>query len=166
MRGAKIVSKSDLSEFAEYIIDNSDTIVVGDLITVNVDGHATLVTNSDEPIAGVAQGFVGKHGEHITFDSGYTDRITVDGDNETVDQAKVIVEGGREVRLVMDADAVLATTNVLQYFNTNNSYEVDVADASDSDGALQLLKVDPEGTGDMSMGMYRIADHQKGSTAS
>ena len=44
----------------------------------------------------------------------------------------------------------------------NNAIQVDVADASDTNGAVQLLKLDPEGVSDASMGLYRIADHQLG----
>jgi hypothetical protein len=166
MRGATVVSKSSLSRLADFIIDNSDTLVIGDLVTVNSDGHVTLVTNADEPIAGVVVEFVGYQGEHIEFDSGTTDRITVASDNETVGYKKARVDTGTEIEIDIDADDTLSTTNLLQYFNTNNSYQVDVADASDTDGALQLLEIDPEGVGDLSMGRYRIADHQKGRTAS
>jgi len=47
------------------------------------------------------------------------------------------------------------------YFGTDKD-AVDNADASDTNGALQLIKLDPEGTSDASMGLYRIADHQLG----
>ena len=158
MRGATVVSKPELSYFASYIIDNSDTMYIGDLVTINIDGHATLITSSDEKIAGVCVGFVGKSGEQITLTG--NDYLTVDSDNETVDQTKAIIDIGRNILIQIDSDDSLAATNLGQFFDTNNSYQVDVADASDSSGALQLVKLDPEGNSDASMGVYYIADHQ------
>lgn len=162
MRGATITSRNEWSNVKSILADDSVTFVVGDLVTVNSDGHVALVTNSDEKIAGVVVGFVGKNGQHVDYASGYNDRITTTADNTTVAMVKIQIDCGRELEFIMDADDVLAQTNLFQYFNTNNSYQVDVADASDSNGALQLIQLDPEGTGDASMGTYRIADHQFG----
>ena len=155
MRGATVVSKPEDSVMAKYIIDNSDTMYKGDLVTINTDGHATLVTSSDEKIAGVCEGFVGKNGESVTLTG--SDYLTVDSDNETVDQTKAIVNVGRNIRIKIDADDDLSATNLGQFFDLNNSYQVDVADASDSSGALQLIEIDPD---DASKGVYVIADHQ------
>ncbi len=166
MRGATVKSKPERSDILPILMGNSVTFVIGDLVTVDSDGYLQLVTSSDEPICGVVKGFVQKTGEHVDFASGYNDRITTDSDNATVDMDEALVDVGRDIWIQMDADASLAQANLFQYFDTNNSYEVDVGDASDTDGALQLIKLDPEGTGDASMGLYRIADHQFGSTAS
>ena len=73
-----------------------------------------------------------------------------------------LVDVGKDIWFQMDADASLAQTNLFMYFDLNNSYQVDVADASDTNGAVQLIKLDPEGVSDASMGLYRIADHQFG----
>jgi hypothetical protein len=162
MRGATIKSRPELSRKKAVLMDDSITVVIGDLVTVNTDGHVALITNSDEKIAGVVTGFTGKHGQAVPFDSGYNDRVTTASDNTTSAMNKAILDVGREIEIQIDADASLAQTNLLQYFNTNNSYQVDVGDASDSNGALQLIKLDPEGVSDASMGLYRIADHQLG----
>ena len=157
-RGATIVSKPELSVNIPYIINTSATIYIGDLVTINTSGFVALVTSSDEKIAGVCVGFVGPDGELPALTG--TDYLTVAADNTTVAQYKAIVDIGRNIMIKIDADDVMATTNLGQFFDTNNSYQVDVADASDSSGALQLIKLDPEGVADMSMGVYYIADHQ------
>ena len=107
-------------------MDDSVTYVMGDLVTVNTDGHAAFITNSDEKIAGVVIGFVGKHGQSLNFDSGYEDRFTSASDNTTSAANEVIIDAGREIEIQIDADASLAQTNLFQYFNLNNSYQVDV----------------------------------------
>lgn len=162
MRGATVKSNAERSRILSILMDDSTTYVIGDLVTVNTDGHLALITSSDEKIAGVVQGFVGPNGEHVDFDTGYNDRVTSDSDNTTDEQYEALVDVGREIWIQIDADASLAQTNLFQYFDLNNSYQVDVGDASDSHGAVQLIKLDPEGTGDASMGLYRIADHQFG----
>lgn len=162
MRGATIKSRPERSDLLPILMGNTVTFVIGDLVTVDSDGYLQLLTSSDEKVAGVVTGFVGKNGEHVDFATGYEDRITTSGTNATVKMDHAIVDVGREIWFQMDADASLAQTNLFQYFDTNNSYQVDVADASDTNGALQLIKLDPEGVSDASMGLYRIADHQFG----
>lgn len=162
MRGSEIKSKTEKSDFLPILMGNTVTFVIGDLVTVDSDGLLQLVTSSDEKIAGIVTGFVGKNNEAVDFLSGYTDRVTTTSDNSTVAMNRAIVDVGREIWIQIDADASLAQTNLFQYFNTNNSYQVDVADAADTNGALQLIKLDPEGVSDASMGLYRIADHQFG----
>jgi len=162
MRGATVKSPEQYSRILPILADDSVTYVLGDLVTVNTDGHVALVTNSDEKIAGVVTGFVDRNGVHVAFDTGYNDRVTTDSDNTSDEYVYILVDVGREIWIQIDADASLSQTNVFQYFDLNNSYQVDVGDASDTNGALQLLKLDPEGEDDASMGLYRIADHQLG----
>lgn len=162
MRGATIKSRADKSDILPILMGNSVTFVMGDLVTVDTDGYLQLITSSDEKIAGVVRGFVGKGEEHVDFLSGYNDRVTTESDNATVDQYRALVDVGREIWIQIDSDDDLAQTNLFQYFDLNNSYQVDVGDAADTNGALQLIKLDPEGTSDASMGLYRIADHQFG----
>jgi hypothetical protein len=157
-----VKSRAERSDYISYILDDSDTFTLQRLVTLNTDGHLDHVTNADEKILGVLTGFVDKNGKSIDFDSGSDVAFTAASDNTTSAQVKGIVDVGREIWLQLDADASLAVTNLGQYFDLNNSIQVDVADASDTDGAVQLIKLDPEGVSDDSMGLYRIADHQLG----
>ncbi len=160
MRGATIKSNPERSRILPILIDDSITVVMGDLVTVNTDGHVALITNSDEKIAGIVTGFVDRNGKHVDFTTGYSDRVTTDSDNTSDEYVNALVDVGREIWFQIDADASLAQTNLFMYFDLNNSYQVDFDDASDTNGAVQLIKLDPEGVGDASMGLYRIADHQ------
>ncbi len=163
MRGATVKSNPERSRILPILIDDSITVVVGDMATVNTDGHVALITGSDEKIAGTITGFVDADGVSPDFTTGFRDRITTDSDNTSVALVRALVDVGREIWFQMDADDSLSQTHVFMYFDLNgNSYEVDVATASDTNGAVQLVKLDPEGTGDASMGLYRIADHQLG----
>lgn len=157
-----VKSRPERSDFLPILLDDSTTYTLQRLVTVNTDGHVANVTSSDEKIAGVLVGFVGPNGESVDFDSGSKVAVTTDSDNTSDEQIHGIVDIGREIWIQLDADSTLAQTNIFQYFDLNNNIQVDVADASDSNGAVQLLKIDPEGTGDESMGLYRIADHQLG----
>ena len=161
MRGATIKSNPERSRILPILIDDSITVVIGDAVTVNTDGHVALVTASDEKIAGIVTGFVDAQGVHVDFTTGFNDRIATDSDNTSDELVNALVDVGREIWFQMDADDSLAQTNLFMYFDLNaNSYEVDVGTASDSNGAVQLVKLDPEGVSDASMGLYRIADHQ------
>ena len=162
MRGATIKSNPERTRILPILIDDSITVVIGDMVTVNTDGHVALASNSDEKLAGTVTGFVDADGVSPAFATGFRDRVTTDSDNTTVALVRALVDVGREIWFQMDADASLSQTHVFMYFDLNNSYQVDVGDASDTDGAVQLLKLDPEGSGDASMGLYRIADHQLG----
>jgi hypothetical protein len=157
-----VKSRAERSDFRQFTLDDSDTFTLQRLVTVNTDGHLDHVSSSDEKIMGVLVGFIDSNGKSVTFDSGSEVAFTADSDNTTVAKVKGIVDTGREIELQLDADAALAETNVGQYFDLNNAIQVDVADASDTAGAVQLLKLDPEGVSDASMGLYRIADHQLG----
>jgi hypothetical protein len=160
-----VKSRAQRSDYLPFILDDSDTFTIQRLVTLNSDGHLDHITNSDEKILGVLTGFRDKNGKTIDFDSGSDVAFTAASDNTTDAEVSGIVDVGRNIWIQLDADASLATTNLGQYFDMNNSIQVDVADASDSNGAVQLIKLDPEGdqgTADASMGLYRIADHQFG----
>jgi hypothetical protein len=160
-----VKSRAERSDYLQFLLDDSDTFTIQRLVTLNTDGHLDHITNADEKILGVLVGFVDPSGKSIDFDSGSDVAYTADSDNTTSALVRGIVDVGRDIWVQLDADADLATTNLGQYFDMNNSIQVDVADASDTNGAVQLIKLDPEGdqgTANASMGLYRIADHQFG----
>lgn len=161
-----VKSRAERSDFLRFVLNDSETFTLQRLVTVNTDGHLAHVTNSDEPIMGVLTGFVDDNGVSIDFDSGSDVAYTADGDNTSDELVNGIVDVGRELWIQLDADASLAVTNIGGYFDMNDSIEVDFADFSDTDGAVQLIKLDPEGVSDASMGLYRIADHQLGHLSS
>lgn len=157
-----VKSKVERSDFLKFVLNDSETFTIQQLVTVNSDGHLAHVTNADEKIMGVLTGYVDDFGKSVDFDSGSDVAFTAASDNTSGALVNGVVDTGRELWIQLDADAALAVTNIAQYFDMNNAIQVDVADASDTNGAVQLLKLDPEGVSDASMGLYRIADHQLG----
>ena len=157
-----IKSRAERSDFLPFVLNDSETFTLQQLVTVNTDGHLAHVTSSDEKIMGVLTGYVDDFGKSIDFNSGSDVAFTAASDNTSSALVNGIVDVGRELWIQLDADASLAVTNIGQYFNLNNAIQVDFADASDTNGAVQLLRLDPEGVSDASMGLYRIADHQLG----
>lgn len=161
-----VKSRAERSDFLRFVLNDSETFTLQRLVTVNTDGHLAHVTSSDETIMGVLTGFVDDNGKSVDFDSGSDVAYTADGDNTADELVNGIVDVGREIWVQLDADASLAVTNIGGYFDMNDSIEVDFADFSDTNGAVQLIKLDPEGVSDASMGLYRIADHQLGHLSS
>ncbi len=161
-----IKSRAERSDSLPYLLDDSNTFTLEQFVTLNSDGHLDMLTTADEKVLGALTGFTDKFGKSIDFDSGSDVAFTAASDNTTAAQVQGIVDVGREIWLQLDSDASLAITNLGQYFDLNSgSIEIDVATASDTSGAFQLIKLDPEGdqgVADASVGLFRIADHQFG----
>ena len=140
-----------------FIIDNSDTITIGDAIMINGDGHAVVATAGEE-VAGIAAQVVDSDGIAIDPDSGTTDTFTVDSDNETVDQYKVGLIVSPFALFSNDSSGTLATTNLLQFFDLTDEDTIDQGSASDASGQFQLVGLDPDNDADASKGLFRIAE--------
>lgn len=138
---------------------NSITFQVGDLIRVNTSGFADVV-DTGEAITGVVVGVVDANGVKIDPDSGTLDTYTMSSDNQTVAQKEVrYIPALPHYLFFNDADASLTRAMELKYFDTNDENDVDVASATDSETAqVQLIERDPDGDGDASKGLFRIAE--------
>lgn len=156
----KSLITKDAPTLLQYIIDNSDTITIGDVVRLNTDGHVTLA-GAGNTVLGVVVGVVDSDGIALSPDSGTTDTWTVDSDNETVDQyeAQVIVDP--YALFSNDASDDMATTNLGQFYDiVAASNQIDESSASDTAGQFQLISLDPDGDGDASKGLFRIAESQ------
>jgi len=153
----KSLLTKDAPTSLNFIIDNSDTITIGDAVMLNSDGHVVVATTGEE-ILGIVIGVVDKNGLPISADTGTTDTFTVDSDNETVDlvEAKVIVD--KYSLFSTDSSGTLATTNLMQFFDLTDEDTLDQTSASDTTGQFQLISLDPDGDGDASKGLFRIAE--------
>ena len=147
----------DAPTILRFIIDNSDVVSIGDAMSINTDGHAILGAASDE-ILGIAVGVVDKNGLPIAPDSGTTDTYTMDSDNETVDQNEVEVVVDKYSLFYNDSSGTLATTNLMQFFDLTDEDQINQGTASDASGQFQLISLDPDGDGDVSKGLFRIAE--------
>lgn len=160
----------------EVILAGSATVTIGDLVRVNNAG--LLVTAaSGEPVAGVLVGVVTKEGTSAfspraesTGIAGATitgdDTIATASDNATnaVKNLKgvIIPDVSGQNLFYNDADSTLAQTNLFQFFDVANGDQVTVGSASEANGQVQLLQLDPDGDADVSKGLFRIAENQFG----
>ena len=142
-----------------YLLGNSVSFVLNRFVTIT-SGLLALCTDSDERPLGLLIGFVDKNGGVTDFDSGSTTTVTTEDDNDTDKKIKGIIVDDPAALYIIDADDDLAQSNVGQYFDLNNAYQIDVGDAHDSAGAFQLLALDPQDKDDASLGLYRIAEHE------
>jgi len=149
----------DAPVMLEFIIDNSDTITIGDAVMLNSDGHAVVATAGEE-VLGIVAGVVSSKGLAIDPDSGTLADYTVDSDNETVDAVKVQVIVDKYSLFSNDSSGTLATTNLMQFFDLTSESQIDQSSASDTTGQFQLISLDPDGDADASKGLFRIAESQ------
>lgn len=145
----------------ELLAAASVVFQVGDLIRVNNAGTASLATAGDL-ILGVVTGVVDKNGIKLDPDAGSTDIYTMASDNVTnaAKNYKVqYIPALQQYLFYNDADDTLAQTNLFQYFNLNDENDVDVASPSDSTlSTVRLIKIDPDGDGDASKGLFQIVE--------
>jgi len=150
----------------EAVGKNSIVFQIGDLIRINTSGFVDVV-DATEGIAGVVVGVVDSKGIRIDPDSGTLDTYTMASDNQTVAGKKVqFIPALPNYLFYNDSDDTLATTNLLQYFDTNDENDVDVATATDTATAqVRLVALDPDGDANASKGLFQIVKSQFGSIA-
>lgn len=153
----KSLGGSETPQLLYFIVDNSDTITIGDAVMLNTDGHVVVATAGEEILGIVAQ-VVDANYLPIDPDSGTTNTYTVDSDNETVDQVMVGVYVSTDLLFANDSSGTLATTNLMQFFDLTDENNIDQSSASDASGQFQLVGLDPDNDGDASKGLFRIAE--------
>ena len=147
----------------EIIGGNSVVFQIGDLIRVDADGFAGLVTAGDL-VLGVVTGVVDQHGINIDPDAVSTpDIFTMGAANETAgasSQKKVrYIPALQDYLFYNDADSALAQANLFQYMNVNDENDVDPGSASDATlSTVRLIEIDPDGDGDASKGLFQIVE--------
>jgi hypothetical protein len=154
----KTLGGSETPNLFYFIIDNSDTISIGDAVMLNSDGHVVVATSGEE-ILGIVQAVV-SHTYHLPIDpdSGYLETYTVDDDNETVDMVEAAVIIDKNALFATDTSGTLATTNLMQFFDLTDEDTINQGSASDTTGQFQLVGLDPDGDGDVSKGLFKIAE--------
>lgn len=160
----------------EVPITGSQTVTIGDAVRVNTSGTAT-VCGATSLVGGIVRGIVDRNGVPVfsprsqkgSASTSGDDTCTVASDNATVDLVKVqmeIILPGNSL-YYNDADDVLAQTNLFQFFDlTATGDQINVSSASDSAAVAQLVKLDPDGDGDASKGLFIFAETQLPGTIS
>lgn len=154
---------------------NSETIRIGDLVRINTSGLAVACA-SGAVVGGVCTSLTDENGvnilgQGITNDTGATlagdDTVTSSATNSTranYIQVEVIIDVVGDILWFNDADATVAQTNLFQFFDVASGRQVTVGSASDANGQVQLIRLDPEASGgataDVSRALYRINENQ------
>lgn len=155
----------------DLIIGNSQTLTIGDAVRVNDAGYLAVCAAGDA-ILGILTGIVDQNGTNIfspraTGTTGSTltpdDTITVSSTNQSDAtrylKGQVQLDPAGANLYYNDADDSLAQTNLMQFFDTTSSADqISVSSASDTSGGFQLIRLDPDGDGDASKGLFRIAE--------
>lgn len=154
-------------------VANSTTIKIGQMARVNTSGFA-VPAGATNALLGRVAGLIDTNGTPVnafmydTSKTGHTnsgdDTVVTASDNQTKTGLAVYAEievGLEPILFKNDANADLAQTNLLQFFDlVSTSDQVDQGTASDSNGQVQLIQLDPDGDGDASLGLFRVNESQ------
>lgn len=164
-----------------FIIENSATVTIGDLVRIDTSGYLKRCAAGEFPL-GVLDGIVDQNGINI-FETGRVPAAAIAGSTltspDTVATSSTnTTDGTRKLQgLVIvdpagvilfqntgDTDHALGVADLLSFFNilTSNPGQVDTDSNSNSTGVLQLISIDPDGDGNTAKGVYRIIQGQMG----
>ena len=156
-------------------VGNTQTIRIGDLVRINTSGNVVACA-SGAVVGGVCMGLTDENGinvlgQGITNDTGATltgdDTVTTASDNSSRThyvQVAVAIDVSGDVLWFNDADGTVAQANLFMFYDVDSGRQVTVGSASDANGQVQLMRLDPEATGgataDVSRGLFRINENQ------
>lgn len=160
----------------DILLAASATVKIGDIVRVNNAGLLVRCATT-EVGAGILVGIVdrfgtsvfspraqGTSGATLTPDDQVATSSTNVSDTTRNLKGQVILDPAGVCLFYNDADDTLAQTNLFQYFDVANGNQVTVGGASDSNGQVQLIEIDPDGDADASKGLFRLAENQFGLT--
>lgn len=155
-----------------FKLANSTTVKIGDLVRINTSGF--LVTcSSGDAVGGVLIGIVnqdsinpfslGADGAGATLVP--DDKVTTKSTNQTDAtflQGEIVLDPGTTCLFENTADTGFTVSNLLQMFDAANGNQITTGSASDANGQMQLIQIDPDGTGSTTKGLFRINENQYG----
>lgn len=174
------ISGRDYPAVWEFIIANSQTITIGDVVRLNTSGYIAIQTTTSQVPLGVCVGIVDRNGINVFSNraiglEGITSKtesgITVTSTNQSNDlrniKVQVYLDHTSDMLWFNDADANLAQTNLLQNGSinvfTSGNHKLNVSglsDVTDQTYILQLIKLDPDNDGDLSKGLFKLRNTQ------
>jgi hypothetical protein len=157
----KQIDGTNEHQVMSLLANDSTEFQKGDLIRVDADGNAALVT-AGNLVLGVVLAVVDRNGLPVDPDSGTTDTWTTDSDN-TTDATKYYevqyIPALGNYLFYNDADSSLTASMMFQYFDVNDENDVDGESGSDSTiSTVRLIERDPDGDGDASKGLFQIVE--------
>lgn len=152
----------------DAIIAGSATLIVGQLVRINNAG-LVVPAATGEVFAGVLAGIVDKNGINAFSGRGTgLSGATLTGDDTVVTasdnasnaaknlKAQVYFDPAGQLLFYNQADTALAQTNLLQFFDVASGTQVTTGSASDSNGQVQLVQLDPDNDGTTTKGLFRM----------
>ena len=149
------------------IISNSDTIVIGDVVsisagfiipgtssTINYGICVGIVSNKGIPLDNVA---TSEYDGTWTSSSG---TYVAASDNETDKKVRAVVCPDPYALWYNDADGTLTTAMLKLKFHLTSASQINYSTSSATAGDFQLWKLDPDEDGDASKGLFRFATWQ------
>lgn len=145
------------------LIKNSASVAVGEALTFSSGADSAAAGNK---ILGICVGIVDKNGIDLdttstTIDGTWvssTKTYTAASDNMTVALVKAQVICDKNALFQVDANASISQAEECMKFNLSSATEMDGGAGVDAAGQFELVKYDPTGEGDASMGTYKICE--------
>ena len=153
------------------IIGNSQTVKVGDavkLVAFASGGGACRATAGEE-VLGICVGIVDKNGIDLdntssdNYDGTWTSSsktYVASADNTTDKTVKALVVVDKEALWYNDSAGTLAVADEYKFFDVTDQDQIADQDGANNAGAFILIKRDPDGDGDASKGIFKIAEHE------
>ena len=160
----------------EYIIDNSQTITLGDAVRIDTSGYVKRAATTGA-IMGIVVGLVDANGINI-FETGRVPATSIAGSTLTPQDTVAVSSTNTsdttrniKAQIPLDPEGALlwrnqanntglTVTNLLQFYNTTTAGQIDTTSNSDTAGQFQLISLDPDGDGVTSKGLFRICQQQ------
>jgi hypothetical protein len=156
----------------DTLLAASATVKIGDLVRVNTSGYLVRA-ETGTCFAGVLVGIVDQNGVNVFSPraSGTTgatlspDDTIVTASTNVSDATKqlkgqVIIDPAGATLFYNNADTALAQTNLFQFFDAAAGSQVTTGSASDANGQVQLMQIDPDGDGTTTKGLFRFNETQ------
>lgn len=153
------------------LIGNTQTVKVGDAVKLVAfaSGGGLCRATAGEEVLGILVGIVDKNG--IDLDNTSTDNYdgtwtsasktyTSASDNTSDKLVKGLVVMDKEALWYNDSAGTLAAADEFKFFDLTDQDQIADQDGADNAGAFVLIKRDPDGDGDASKGIFKIAEHE------
>jgi len=147
----------------DVLIKNSASVAVGEALLFN-EGADSATAGSK--ILGICVGIVDKDGIGLDNTSwsidgtwvSSTKTYTAAADNMTVGLVRAKVITDKNALFQCDANASISAAEECMKFNIASATVIDGGAGVDAAGQFELVKYDPTGEGDASMGTYKICE--------
>ena len=156
----------------DILLAASATVKIGDLVRINTSG-LLVRAETGTVVGGVLVGIVDQNGINVfsprasgttgatlTADDTITTASTNISDASKQLKGQVILDVSGQCLFYNDADGDFAQTNLFQFFDVAAGSQVTTGGASDANGQVQLIAIDPDGDADASKGLFRLNETQ------